>query len=406
MIRAKIHPNPRWCALAIAAGADCYNPDFSGLSCQQDAECGPLICIDGHCGHPAATGSDSTSPTTSTAATLTGQIPTSGDGTTTGLTSTSSSTVLPTTTGQTSSSESSDTTISQTTSSESTGTTAAPDDGPCCNEIDVLFVIDQSTSMQDQCFEDGLLAATLEIFPVIFEIFSQRVTSFHIGFTMASIVPENPTECTSIGSLVQGRPMDECVQTKLGGLPYMTSEIHGSDANVFFKGISCILGAGTPADPPADFEYSRPVEAALWALHSDLNAESACNHGFARPDAPLIVFLFTNVDQPISNGLPQGKNDPKNWWAFLSELRSGVNTRDRSALILIAGPSSEEPADGCEAEWPQRIQSFASYFDQDHVRQFDICNTRNCPPTELTAITAFLQESLQTLVCSVCESTN
>lgn len=186
----------------------------------------------------------------------------------------------------------------------------------------------------------------------------------------------------------------------------MTSEVHGNDSNAFWIAITCLLGAGTPADPSAEFEYSRPIEAALWALHPDLNAEGACNHGFTRPDAPLLIFLFTNVDQSFSNGLPPGKNDPSNWWVLLTEERSDRSTRDRSALVLIAGPSGTPPADGCEAAWPQNIETFASFFDKEHRRQFDICATKNCPEADLTAITVFLQESLETLVCSVCESTN
>jgi hypothetical protein len=260
--------------------------------------------------------------------------------------------------------------------------------------------------MDLQCFEDGLQSAALELYHEIFKIFSERVSSFHIGFTMASIVPENPSECTGLGSLVHGRAMDECVQNKLGGLPYMTSEVHGSDSNAFWNAIICILGAGTIDDPSPEFEYSRPVEAALLALHPDLNAEGACNHGFARPEAPLIIFLFTNVDQPLSNGLPPGYNHPGGWWSFLSQLRSGMSTRDRSALVVIAGPADNPPEDECEAEWPERIETFSSSFDKEHFRQFNICATKNCPKTDLTAITAFLQESLQTLVCSVCQSTN
>lgn len=407
MVRTKISPIPRWCALVIAASAACYNPDFSGLPCQRDAECGPLSCVDGHCGHPAATGSDSTSPTTTTAATLTGQLPTTtSDETTTALTSTtglSTTTGLATTTGQTSSSESSDATTSQTTS-ESTGTTAAPDEGPCCDEIDVLFVIDQSTVMHDQCFETNLLIAAAKSSDLIYDVFSKRVTSFHIGFTMASIVPENPPECTGIGSLVQGQPANNCVAKYLGGLPYMTSEVNGTSSDAFWDAVLCILGAGTPGDPPEGFENSRPVEAALWALHPSLNAEGACNHGFARPDAPLLVFLFSNVDQVEATQLPQMFNTPTNWWQLLVSIRAGMAAKDQYGLVSILGPDAPDP-DGCTAENPVNIKMFAELFDKDLTRSFDICGI-GCDAKDLTAITAFLQESLQTLVCSVCEPTN
>ena len=248
------------------------------------------------------------------------------------------------------------------------------------------------------------MSAMVANFHEIFEVFSQKSITFHIGVTTASLVPENPPMCTGIGSLVQGRAADECIANKLGGLPYMTSEVHGDDSNVFWDAFFCILGAGAIVNPSEELENSRPVEAALWALHPDLNTADACNQGFARPDAPLLVFLFTNVDQPNSNGLPAGYNHPGGWWSLLNEERSGMSTRDRSALVLIAGPTGAEPVDGCETAAPQRIETFTSVFSADLTRQFNICDTKNCPMGDLTAITTFLLESLQTLVCSVCES--
>jgi len=59
----------RLCTLALASASACYQPDFAGLVCRDDRECGPLACVDGVCGgdEPGSTSEppDSTSSTSS-----------------------------------------------------------------------------------------------------------------------------------------------------------------------------------------------------------------------------------------------------------------------------------------------------------------------------------------------------
>lgn len=48
----------RLCTLVLASASGCYQPDFAGLECRDDRECGTLACVDGVCGgdEPGSTG--------------------------------------------------------------------------------------------------------------------------------------------------------------------------------------------------------------------------------------------------------------------------------------------------------------------------------------------------------------
>ena len=322
--------------LCIGALASCYLGDFAGLPCTSSSECGPLLCLDGICTDTVMTSAEESGESTG-------------------------------------SFESSDTTDAS--DPESTD--------QCCDAMDILFVLDNSFSMENQCFEETLSATIYEISEDLYAGLTDNIASFHVGFTTAAIVPENPPECRQRGALMRGKPDMDCL-TWTRGVPYLSERI-SSQGNLL-TAAACLVSSGTVLPEPGDIgsdvdpqNDARPVQAMLTALDPELSEPGGCNDGFTRKDVPLLTIMFTNSDQP-QEYIQEG-GDQWRWWMRLMDAR-GLDLQEgrrRNALALIAGPDTRPDPHVCGAEPPMRIANFASQYDatdHDFMRRFDICALR------------------------------
>jgi hypothetical protein len=325
---------------ACVVGA-CYTPEFQGLGCESNEECGALECVDGACVE-----------------------------------------------------------------------VERPASGRCCAELDILFVIDQSLSMEEQCVEESLVLALVGAYQEIFAAIAGNVDSFHIGLTTASILPENPAECRDMGALLRGKLGDECYETKVHGTPYLDER--QENAAQLSEAIFCLAKAGTVGDGPVEQANARPVEAMLAALDPARSAPGGCNEGFVRPGAPLLTFMFTNSDQ--ANFLPkEDGSNPYLWWEQLLALR-GLDFGEgqkRLGMMMVAGPDQLPPPEVCEAARPEALSAFHVNFSEDLRRRHDICQVR--PPKlgtkacqaadaeKVAALRQFIVQGFEEMICELCE---
>lgn len=301
------------------------------------------------------------------------------------------------------------------TSSEDTNTSETGEHSKCCAQMDLLFLVDQSWYPKAECFEDKLVSS-LALFPHEgYDTLENNIESYHIGYTFTSDIPNQPP-CQAMGSLSRGivdvDAPEGCVP-KLGG-PFIDGEKVGN-YHQFTNHLFCIMSLGGGEDIPSP----RPVEAMIRAAAVSNSAPGACNEGFARSQAPLLIFALTSDDQdPEEDFLPPLEGpDKDNWWRILQEARGFddgdvITGRERTGLILVsAPPDSQNPA--CTAEPVDRLGDFTGFFNPDKIRFYDLCDLNSPEYQDLgcgtyegqpaDAFRSFLLNSLEELICSLCE---
>lgn len=174
-----------------------------------------------------------------------------------------------------------------------TGEPAPPDAKPCV-KVDLLFVIDNSGSMKD---EQAQLIAS---FPVFVQEIQQQLAdaeSLHIGVVTTDEYAFNEAPCSGVlGGLVTetgGKDSSAAICGPYAGGRFMTEQ---DDLPQRF---ACAGQVGTDGDG-----NERPIDAALYALGPGLAAKGACNDGFARDDALLVLVLITDEEEEGSVGDP------------------------------------------------------------------------------------------------------
>jgi hypothetical protein len=240
-----------------------------------------------------------------------------------------------------------------------------------CEKVDFLFVIDNSGSMLDE--QDNLIQS----FPGFMEAIESTVDvdDFHVlttttdattttnceEYVCAGGLPVWPPPCPGYACNTQ---LDACDGTlgaanvrDAGMQPcqldnperYLTEATSDRDA-----AFACI---GRPGAGGADVE--QPVGALLAAVSDDLNGAGACNEGFLRNDAILVVTIITDETPTEIHG------DPQDWHARLVAAKGG--NADAIVMLNISGPrdSAEAAATACwdPLEAPQ-LHEFADMFGE------------------------------------------
>lgn len=343
---------PLHLAWALVLGA-CFTGGFlAGQPCMSDADCGPsLKCDGGFCGGASA-GQTGAPESTSTSAdpTTTGVDPT-----TTTVDPTTTTTVDPSTTGSTSTTD--DT------------TTGGPTCGiGRCKDIDLLFVIDNSASMQDDFPKliSALGPFTDHLLPTV-----KNACSVHLGVVTTDAYKHNPEGCQQIGDLVRATDVgNECIFKE--GLPYATLADLSNPTS-----LACILQVGSDGD-----RNERPID----AMFSAINADLKCNEGFYRPDAFLAVVLATDEDDDDNDA--QGNAGsfllPTDTW---DTLLANAKTGGVDDIYVTAFLGDEDPnmancswapldgPDGTGSEHAPVLRSFVQEFGPEHTAIGSLCDS-------------------------------
>jgi hypothetical protein len=311
---------------------------------------------------------------------------------------------------------------STTSAGTATGTTSGGEtaaSGKCCEQLDVLFVVDQTTYPDAECYEDKLVEALVVYPKEAYAALADNVESYHVGYAYAQAGVPNPRPCQGLGALSRGpEPNDlwkEGCLAPLQGRPFLAGEdIDGREK--FTSLLFCLMSLG----PSVPLASPRPIEAMIEGSAVDNSAPGACNDGFARPQAPLLLFILTSDDHDPEDEdfVPDDQgSDQDQWWHILQTRRGFpagdvVAGKDRTGLIRVSRLGSGQLR-GCEAKETPSLDHFVHYFDPDNVRSYELCDLndpdyadKGCGTSEgapPAAFREFLTASLQELVCSLCD---
>jgi len=219
-------------------------------------------------------------------------------------------------------------------------------------KIDFLFVISNSSTMEFA--QSHLLAA----FPGFMDAIEAKNIDKHILVTTTLPLfymldcadcitdcdkggspPEcgaELTECDSMLGAARTFPAGKGATNRrcalAGGTPYITSEEVQVDAA--FK---CLATVGI------DGANYYPADATRAAISPGLNAEEACNEGFLRKDALLVITIITD------NGDDDSKGYPDDW---AEDVLAAKNGDPDAAFLLIITTDSDIPGHLC---WPEQV---------------------------------------------------
>ena len=235
-----------------------------------------------------------------------------------------------------------------------------------CQKIDFLFVVDNSGSMAE---EQAALAKSFDGFissiqnTVMAKDYHIMVIDTDAGnafeqscFVICTLLPV--CEGYDCNNLPKAEGCDAMLGTGLisdpsakscgvtGGKRFMVDgQPNLSDT------FECLANVGTDGDG-----NERPMEAMIAAVTS-LNGVGACNEGFLRKDALLVVTFITDEEDD-----GQSKGTPLGWNAALVAAKVGAE-KSIVVLGLIGDPDQPNPVCGPDsAEASPRLRQFAESF--------------------------------------------
>jgi hypothetical protein len=248
-----------------------------------------------------------------------------------------------------------------------TGDTGAPDalSTGFCGDIDILFVIDSSGSMADN------QASLVRSFPGFVQGMRIRLLnapSFRVGVTSSSDMFGNGDGCTGIGSLATQTTGPRSSDRACGPYSSGASWIGHLDPQLE-EHFACAAQVGVGGS-----DDERIMRAALNAVSPALTAPGACNEGFGRPDALLVMVLITDKDDAAEGCDTSGVcmtygsgGRPDDWVEELAGYRGG--SVENVVVLSLVGRRLDNP---CGAVVNSRLLGFARRFG-DSGLVGDVC---------------------------------
>lgn len=262
-------------------------------------------------------------------------------------------------------------------------------DGKGCRKVDFLFVIDNSGSMGDE--QQALIASFPGFISAIQDQLDEAqdyhimvVDTDHWVFAGCNLIcPLFGNTCPIAGlDYTCGTPPLECEDVLGAGVKHPRGLQSSSKDCNFSSGarymditepdltaaFACAaqVGTGSTDDP------EKPMEAMVQAVASTGPA-AACNTGFLREDAILVVTFVTDEDDNFGDG---SAGNPAGWKASLVAAKKG----DESALVVLGlYGDNDQPGSTCGplvdqsgAEPSPRLREFVDSFG-DHGISGSIC---------------------------------
>lgn len=242
---------------------------------------------------------------------------------------------------------------------------AAPAGG--CTKVDFLFIVDNSLSMLEE------QTALVRSFPGFMSVVEQTLgaSDFHVmvidtdaagvGDAIASLLGGSSDACAPVlgAGRRQNQAGEEC------GLEANQRYLDTTQADLT-TAFSCVAEVGTLGNPG-----EAPVDAMLASLAPTINAPGACNAGFSRDDAILVVTVIGDEDDVVSSG------DPDTWRAALTAAKGG-SASSIVFLGLIGGDGSASSAcSASEVDAAPRLHQLIRGFEFGSVG--DICAADYAP---------------------------
>ncbi len=184
-----------------------------------------------------------------------------------------------------------------------------------CQGVDFLFVVDNSGSMTQQQTQ---LLASFPGFISAIEASLENVDSYHVGVVTSDNYAGNEPGCNTLGDLVTQTAGFGSSNAVCGpfasGLRFATDE---DDLQTVFP---CMAQVGTNGSP-----IEQPASATVAALDPVKAEPGACNEGFVREDAILVVVVVTD-DPPNSVDVDDAhiRTDTSGWFDAVVAAKGGV----------------------------------------------------------------------------------
>jgi hypothetical protein len=244
-----------------------------------------------------------------------------------------------------------------------------PESDKGCKKVDLLFVIDNSGSMADEQIN---LVNSFPDFVSAMQTQLVNTESYHVGVVTSDDNDFNGAGCQTYGALVTrtggANSSNKTCAPYAGGKSWMSEE---DDLQAKF---ACAGQVGTGGSG-----NEQPMRTMLQAVSPAMNAPDACNDGFIRDDALLIVVLITDeeddheVQACQQSPQPGSPGEPDDWFDGLVAVK-GIESN--IVVLSLIGPVEPKcPAlDKCNggitgAEVSPRIVEFTEKFTNGRIGQ-------------------------------------
>jgi hypothetical protein len=259
-----------------------------------------------------------------------------------------------------------------------------------CDKVDFLFVIDGSVSMAN---EQAALATS---FPGFIDAIGDTLTAtsdYHIMVVDTDAAGrctkdacEDPTpssktiECCledGAGAHACNTNLSACDETLGAGVVHpagtassnVKCDLAGGNRYVtedqpdIAAAFDCVAHVGIAGDPS-----ERPMDAMLAAVSADLNAPGACNEGFLRDDAILVVTFIS--DDPYT----EDSGDPQGWHDALVAAKGGNAAAIVVLGVIPGGTCHTDPNPDAGDHWAQFVALWG-----DHGASASVCEADYAP---------------------------
>jgi hypothetical protein len=229
--------------------------------------------------------------------------------------------------------------------------------GESCAKVDLLFVIDNSGSMAD---EQAKLIANFPGFAQEIQETLGEVDSYHVGVTVTDNfglpfpdgVNSDAPECRTLGALVTSNANGNCG-------PFAEGQRYMTQMDELGTAFACAANVGDMGSG-----YEEVAGAMLAGIGPALNQTGACNAGFIRDDALLVVVLISDENDDI-----ESQGDAADWYQLVSTFK--FNEPDNVVVLSLLWDDSNGNPNGCQMgtdeEFGAEISDFTQMFTHGSV---------------------------------------
>ncbi len=233
-----------------------------------------------------------------------------------------------------------------------------------CEQVDLLFVVDNSGSMAD---EQAALVASVPGFIDGIEHVLGAGVDYHVGVVSTDDNAFNANGCQEIGALVTRTSGRLSSEADCG--PYADGGAYISKRDTLESAFGCAAQLGIDGSG-----LERQVDAMRAATRPSMDV-MPCNAQFLRDDALLVVVLITDEDDHISQG------QPIDWYEDILAAKQG----DEARIVLLSLIGHHKPNDCIPSQWTGmqgaeialRLITFTELFEHGIVA--DVCGEDFAP---------------------------
>jgi hypothetical protein len=222
-------------------------------------------------------------------------------------------------------------------------------------------VIDNSGSMED---EQASLVASFGGFVAGIQAELSQAESYHVGVVTTDAYSANGAGCNSLGALVTST--GGTASSNANCLPFTSGGryLDETEPDLAAK-FSCIAQVGISGSGD-----EIQAQAGYQAVSPAMNMAGACNEGFIRDDALLVVVIISDENDhevciPFFGCLGGSEGNPVDWFEKFKAYKSGIQ-ENIVVLALVGDEANDCGADNCD-----RLISLTNWFFNGSVG--DIC---------------------------------